>query len=102
MRSPQAANSARVHSKRWSRWRKLPAGRSGNLTLYSTFGVVTSIVLGRANWKTARSKALSRPGSKVFDHFHGRGGIEALDAAVAVGEGALQELHAILGRAVGP
>ena len=46
--SAQAANSARVHSKRWSRWRNAPAGSVSNSALYSAFGVVTTTVAGRA------------------------------------------------------
>src|SRR5262249_10383131 len=48
-------NSALVHSKRWSLCRKLPAGRVSNCTLYSTFGVVTTIVFGCANSNSTRS-----------------------------------------------
>ena len=40
-RSAQAWNSARVHSKRWSRCRNCPAGSVSNRTLYSRFGVVS-------------------------------------------------------------
>ncbi len=55
-------NSARSHSKRWSRCRSLPPviPYSG---LYSRFGVVTMTVRGAANPNTARSSALSRSGS---------------------------------------
>ncbi|MBI3179177.1 MAG: hypothetical protein HYZ27_05915, partial [Deltaproteobacteria bacterium] len=63
-RAAQAWNSARVHSKRWSRWRKAPADSRSNLTLYSRFGVVRTTVSGRANSNTTRSKAASLGGSR--------------------------------------
>ena len=49
-----AANSARVHSKRWSGWRK-PAGRSRHRRLYSAFGVVTTTVVSRGEPNTFAS-----------------------------------------------
>src|SRR5215469_12662057 len=45
----QFLNSERVHSKRWSLWRNVPAGKVSNFELYSAFGVVTTTVFGRAS-----------------------------------------------------
>ena len=59
----QSRNCCRVHSKRWSRWRKRPAGRNSKRLLYSAFGVVAITVAGRANSKRTRSNAGSRCGS---------------------------------------
>ena len=63
-RFAQSWNSARVHSKRWSWWRNLPAGSVSHFTLYSRFGVVSTIVAGRAHSNSTRSNAAKRGGSR--------------------------------------
>src|SRR5439155_505508 len=60
----QAANSTRVHSKRWSLCRNCPAGSVAQLTLYSAFGVVTMTHEGWANSKTTRSHVANRARSR--------------------------------------
>ena len=62
------SNSARVHSKRWSRCRNLPAGRVGNRALYSSSDVVTTRPRF-ANSKTERAQKLQPGGVEVLDHF---------------------------------
>ena len=61
-RSAQPANSARVHSKRWSRWRSVARGQTLEATLYSTFGVVRTTVAGPRATRTARARTRPRRG----------------------------------------
>ena len=91
-RPAQPSNSARVHSKRWSRWRNSPAGRPSNSTLYSPFGVVTTTVAGRACSNTTRSNAAQPRRVEVLDHLDDRGRVEAGEPAVAVGQRRLEQL----------
>ena len=75
------ANSARVHSKRWSRWRNLPAGSASNCTLYSAFGVVTTTVAGL---RELEHDALERGEARrieVLDHLDRARRVEAGEAA---------------------
>ena len=60
---PRPRTRARVHSKRWSRWRNSP-GRAGPRTARCTraFGVVTTTVAGRASSNTTRSKLRAAAG----------------------------------------
>ena len=90
-RRPTPANSARVHSKRWSRWRSWPAGSASNRTLYSTFGVVTTTVARSRVRRTPRARARRGAAVEVLDHLHQHGRVEALEPRVAVGERALEQ-----------
>ena len=88
-------NSARVHSKRWSRWRSVPAGRLSKRTLYSTFGVVSD---DRPRPGELEQHPLEggepRRVEMLDDLDHGRG-VEARQPLVAVGQGALEQLDAL-------
>ena len=94
-RSAQPRNSARVHSNRWSRCRRVPAGEAArSATLYSAFGVVTMTVPGAA---CAEHGPLQRGQPwrvDVLDHLHQHGGVEPGQPVVAVGQRRLEQLAA--------
>ena len=86
-RRPRRANSARVHSNRWSRWRIGPGGAgSGNRTLYSAFGVVTTTVAGRACAEHGPLQRRQPRRVDVLDDLHQHGGVEPGQPRVAVGQ----------------
>ena len=71
-RAAHAANSARVHSKRWSGWRCSPAGSVSHSRLYSAFGVVTTTQAGCAEPNTLSSTRLQPRRIEVLDHLDQR------------------------------
>ena len=68
-----------------------PASGS-NRALYSRLGVVSTTVRGVAWWNTTRSKLGEAVRVEVLDDLDGDRRVEALDAAVPVGERAVEEL----------
>ena len=97
---PTTRIPVRVHSKRWSRWRSVPAGSVSKRTLYSRLGVVMTMCAGRAWANTTRSKLSRRLLIEMLDHLDDGGDVEAFEAPIAVGERPLQQFDtfALAGR----
>ena len=94
--SPSAWNSARVHSKRWSRWRNSP-GRQRLRTARCTRRSASSRrpSPGRAYSKSTRSKARQPRRVEVLDHLDDGGRVEAREPRVAVDQRAVQQPDAL-------
>ena len=79
-----------------------PAAGLGNSTLYSTFGVVTTTVSGRANSNNDPLERRQPRRIEMLDHFDDRRRVEARQPLVAVGQRAVQQLDPLRsGRSAG-
>ncbi len=65
------------------------------VTLYSRFGVVSTIVRGRANSKSTLLEGEEPGRVEMLDHLDHGGGVEPFQPAIAVHERALNQLDAL-------